>query len=64
MKNVNELCKNYYNAYRSDYDTADELKEDKKKKFDHKQFELDDGVNKESKLLEKTNGLKLTELPK
>ena len=61
MKNVDKLYKNNYDAYRSDYDTDDELKEDKKKKFDYKQFELDDGVNKESKLLEKTKGLKLTE---
>ena len=30
----------YYNAYKNDYDTDDELKEDKKKKFDYKQFEL------------------------
>ena len=31
MKNVHELYKNYYNAYKSDYDTDNELKEDKKK---------------------------------
>ena len=30
MKNLDELYKNYYNAYKSDYDTDDELKEDKK----------------------------------
>ena len=33
MKNVDELYKKYYNAYKSDYDTDDELKEDKKKKY-------------------------------
>ena len=64
MKNVDELYKKYYNAYKSDYDTDDELKEDKKKKFDYKQFELDDEINKESKLDEKTKELELTELPK
>ena len=64
MKNVDELYKNYYNAYKSDYDTDDKLKGDKKKKFDYKQFELDDKISKESKLDEKTKELKLTELPK
>ena len=33
-KNVDELYKKYYNAYKSDYDTDDELKGAKKKKFD------------------------------
>ena len=50
MKNVDELQKKYYNAYKSDYDIDDELKEGKKKKLDYKQFELDDKINKESKL--------------
>ena len=63
MKNVDELYKKNYNAYESDYDTDDELKEAKKKKFDPKQFELDDKINKESKLDEKTKELKLTESP-
>ena len=54
MKNVDELYKNYYNAYKSNYDTDDELKEDKKKKLDYKQFELDNEISKESKLNEKT----------
>ena len=31
MKNVDELYKNYYNAYKSDFDTDDELAENKKK---------------------------------
>ena len=30
MKNVDELYKKYYNAYKSDYDTDDELNEAKK----------------------------------
>ena len=47
MKNVYELYKKYYNAYKSNYDTDDELKGVKKKKFDHKQFELDNKINKE-----------------
>ena len=54
MKNVNELYKNYYNTYKSDYDTDDGLKKDKKKKFEYKQFELDDEIKKESNLDEKT----------
>ena len=62
MKNVDELDKKYCNTYKSDYDNDDELKEAKKKKFDHKQFELNDKINKESKLDEKTKELKLTEL--
>ena len=33
------------------------------KNFDHKQFELDDKINKESKLDEKRKELKLTALP-
>ena len=64
MKNFDELYKNYYNAYKSDYDTDDKLKGDKKKMFDYKQFKLDDKISKESKLDEKTKELKLTELPK
>ena len=56
--------KNYFDSYKSDYDTNDELKEDKKKKFDYKQFEIDNKISKESKLNEKTKELKLTELPK
>ena len=33
MKDVDEIYKNYYNAYKSNFDTNDELTEDKKKKF-------------------------------
>ena len=33
MKNVDELYKNYYNVYKSDFNTDDELTGDKKKKF-------------------------------
>ena len=41
MNNVDELYKKYYNAYKNDYDTDDELTEDKKKKYDYKQFKID-----------------------
>ena len=64
MKNVNELYKNYYNSYKSDYDTDDELTENKKKKYDYEQFVLGDEINKESKLDEQTKELKLTKLLK
>ena len=60
MKNVDELYKKYYNAYKSGYDTDDKLKVAKKKKFDQKQFELRDEINKESKLDQKMKGLELT----
>ena len=42
---VDELYKDYYNAYKSDFDTNDELTEDKKKKFDYKKFEIDDKIS-------------------
>ena len=64
MKNVYKLYKNYYNAYKSNFDTNDESTEDKKKKFNYKQFKIDNTISKESKLDEKTKELKLTELPK
>ena len=46
MKNVDELYEKYYNAYKNDYDNDDELSEGKRKKFDHKQFELFDKTDK------------------
>ena len=49
-ENVDKLDKKYYNAYKNDYDTDDELKGTKKKKFDHQQLELDNKANKESRL--------------
>ena len=64
MRNVDELYKNYYNAYKSDFDTNDELTEDKKEKFNYKQFEIDNMISKESKLDGKMKELKLTKLPK
>ena len=53
MKNVDELYKKYYNAYKNDYD-ADELSETKKKTFDYKQFELFDKTHKKLTLHEET----------
>ena len=58
-----ELHEKYYNAYKSDYDTDDELNEAKKKMFDYKQFQLDNKIDKESKLDEEKKDLKLTALP-
>ena len=46
-KNVDELYKKYYDAYKSDYDTVDDINEAKKKKFNYKQFELVDKTDKE-----------------
>ena len=46
MKNVDELYQNYFNAYKSDYDTDDELPEDKKKNYDYKQFDIEDKIRK------------------
>ena len=54
MKNVEELYGKYYNAYKSDYDSEDELNEAKKKTFNYKQFELVDKTDKEFKLDEET----------
>ena len=54
MKNIDELYKKYYNVYKSDYGTDDELNETKKKKFDHNQFKLVDKTDKELKLDEET----------
>ena len=54
MKNVEELYGKYYNAYKSDYDSEDELNEAKKKTLNYKQFELVDKTDKEFKLDEET----------
>ena len=50
MKNVDELYEKYYNAYKNDYDTDDELNEAKKKEFDYEQFKLGYKKSEESKL--------------
>ena len=54
MKNVYELYEKYYNAYKNDYDNDDELSENKKKKFDYKQFELFNITDKKLILDEET----------
>ena len=53
MKNVEELYGKYYNAYKSDYDSEDELHEAKKKNVVCKQFELVDKTDKELKVMKK-----------
>ena len=58
------FTKKYYNNYKNDYDTDDELNEAKKKNFDHNQFKLVDKTDNELKLDEETKDLKLTALPK
>ena len=61
MKNVDELYKNYYNAYKSDFDTDDELAENKKGKFNYKQFELDDIISTRSDKLKLPKWVKARE---
>ena len=61
MKNVDELYKNYYNAYKSDFDTDDKLAENKKKKFNYKQFELDDIISTKSDKLKLPKWVKANE---
>ena len=66
MKNVDELYKKYYHAYKNDYED-DELIEAKKKNFDQKQFELFDKTDKEltrDGKTKKDEESKLTALPK
>ena len=53
MKNVDELYKNYYNDCKSDFDTDNELTENKNKKFSYKQFELDNIISTKSDKLPK-----------
>ena len=53
MKNVEELYGKYYNAYKSDYDSEDELHEAKKNNVVCKQFELVDKTDKELKVMKK-----------
>ena len=61
MKNVDELYKNYYNAYKIDFDTDDELAENKKKKFNYKQFKLDDIISAKSDKLKLPKWVKVSE---
>ena len=61
MKNVDELYKNCYNAYKSDFDINDELTEDKKKKFNYKQFEIDDIISTKSDKLKLPKWIRVSE---
>ena len=60
MKKVGELYENYHNAYKSDFDTDDELTEGKKKKFNHKQFELGDIMSTKSNKLKLPKWVKVS----
>ena len=62
MKNVDEFYKKYCNAYKSKYDTDDELNEAKPKRFDHNQ--LNDCITKivEMNLMKEQNWLTILEL--
>ena len=59
IKNVVEFYEKYYDAYKNDYDTDDELNEAKKKIFDYKQFGLFDKQIKRQKQMEKQKILKI-----
>ena len=61
MKNVDQLYKNYYNAHKSDFDTDDELTEDKNKRLNYKQFELDDIISTKSDKLKLPKWVKVSE---
>ena len=54
MKNLEEVYEKYYDAYKNNYDTDDELNAAKKKKFEYKQFQFVDKTDKESKLDKET----------
>ena len=60
MKNVGELYKNYYSAFKSDFDTDNELTENKKKKFNYKQFELDNIISTKSDKLKLLKWIKVS----
>ena len=61
VKNVDKLYKNYYNDYKSDFDTDDELAENKKKKFNYKQFQLGDIISTKSDKLKLPKWIKVSE---
>ena len=61
MENVDELYKNYNNAYESDFDTDDELAENEKTKFNYKKFELDDIISTKSDKLKLPKWVKVRE---
>ena len=49
MKNVDELHEKYYDVYKDDYDTNDELNQAKKKGFDYTKFKVGNKIDKVSK---------------
>ena len=49
MKNVDEFYKSYFNVYKGDYDSDDELTKDRKKNLDYKQLELGNETKKRVK---------------
>ena len=61
MKNVDELYKNYYNAYKSGFDSDREIAENKKKKFNYKQFQLDNIISTKSHKLKLPKWVKASE---
>ena len=61
MKNVDDLYKNFFNTYKNDFDTDDELAENKNKKFNYKQFELDDIIRTKSDKLKLPKWVKVSE---
>ena len=58
MKNIDKLYEKYYNAYKNHYVIDYVLSENKKKKFDYKQFELFDKTDKKLTLDGKTEKMK------
>ena len=54
MKNVEEVYRKYYDAYKDKYDSSGEFNGPKNWKFDYKQFKIVNKTEKESKLDEET----------
>ena len=52
LKNVVTLYNNYYDIYKNDYDSKDDLSKAKKKRFDYKQFKNIGEENNKFKLAE------------
>ena len=60
MKNVNELYKNYYSEYKSNFDTDNQLKKNKNKKINYKPFELDNIISTKSNKLKLPKWIKVS----
>ena len=61
VKNVDKPYKNYYNDYKSDFNTNDALAENKKKKFNCKQFQLNYIISTTSDKLKLPKWVKLSQ---